>query len=193
MAFITRGGSADVTIPAGQYLVVGSVGAGTSKVSLSASTIAPNSLFIFAGQVTGGYLTLGTYSTPQIARIEASTACDIEYSVSATPTLGVSKAFANGLTAKAGGGQSGATLLSAELNRVTTVATAADSCLLGSAVPGATVWVVNAASANAMNVFPATGESINALAANTALSVAANKVIVFTCAVAGVWNSLLTA
>jgi hypothetical protein len=99
----------------------------------------------------------------------------------------------NGLTAFSGGGQASATALPSYINRVTTVAAAADSVKLPAAVAGLQITVINAAAANAMNVFPQTGEIINALAANTALSVAANKSVVFSCAVAGTWNSNLTA
>jgi len=98
----------------------------------------------------------------------------------------------NALTALAGGAQAG-TALTRELNRVTTVTTAADSVQLPAATVGKVVTVINAAAANAMAVFPQTGEIINALAANASISVAANKTIMFFCAVAGTWNSLLTA
>jgi hypothetical protein len=108
-------------------------------------------------------------------------------------TLGyVQLSAVNGLTALAGGAQAG-TALTRQINRVTTVATAADSVQLPLAVAGRSVTVINAAAANAMAVFPQTGEVINALAANSSISVAANKVINFYCAVAGTWNSLLTA
>lgn len=99
----------------------------------------------------------------------------------------------NALTAFAGGGQASATALTKQINRVTTVASAADSVKLPAAKAGAEVWVINAAAANAMTVYPQTGEVINALSANTGLSVAANKTIAFVCAVDGTWNSLLTA
>lgn len=99
----------------------------------------------------------------------------------------------NGITALAGGGQTGAPVLTQDINRVTTVATAADSVQLPKAVPGISVVVVNAAAANAMNMFPGAGDAINALTANTALSVAANKTLIAFCAVAGVWNTVLTA
>lgn len=106
----------------------------------------------------------------------------------------------NGITAFAGGGQASATQLNSAFNRVTVVGTAADSVKLpvcaaqnapnGSAVgPGTQVWVMNTA-ANSLNVFPATGDAINALAANTAIAVATVTGKVFTCAVAGTWQSL---
>lgn len=99
----------------------------------------------------------------------------------------------NGLTAFAGGGQASALQLNYRKSRVTTVATAADSVKLPKAVAGMSMTVINAAAANAMNVFPASGESINALSADTAISVAANKSIQFDCAVNGTWNTNLTA
>lgn len=100
---------------------------------------------------------------------------------------------ANALTAFAGGGQGSALQLAAEINRVTTVATAGDSVKLPVSAAGMSVVVINAAAANAMDCFPATGEVINALSANTALSIAANKCVAFFCAVAGTWNSIVTA
>jgi hypothetical protein len=100
---------------------------------------------------------------------------------------------ANAITAFAGGGQASATQLAAEINRVTVVATAGDSVKLPAAVAGRQVTVINADAADAMDCFPQTGEIINALAANTALSIAANKTVIFSCAVAGTWNSVVTA
>lgn len=96
---------------------------------------------------------------------------------------------ANGLTALAGGAQAGTPLING-INRVTTVASAADSCQLPSAIPGRRVVVINAAAANSMNVFPQTGEIINALAANAAYAHAANKGVEFVCAVTGTWNTI---
>jgi len=97
---------------------------------------------------------------------------------------------ANALTAFAGGGQASATLLPAAINRVTTVATAADSVKLPLARPGRQITVINA-SANSMNVFPQTGEFINGLAVNTAIALAGGATGIFTSAVTGTWNSLI--
>lgn len=99
---------------------------------------------------------------------------------------------ADALTAFAGGGQASATQLAKAINRVTIVATAGDSVKLPVSAAGMGVVVINA-SANAMDVFPSSGQAINALAADTAISVAANKTIKFYCAVTGTWNSILTA
>lgn len=109
-------------------------------------------------------------------------------------TTGVNVASAaNALTAHSGGGQGSALALTKAINRITTVAAGGDSVKLPSAVAGTEVTVINAAAANAMDCFPASGEVINALSANTALSIIANKTVSFFCAVSGIWNSLVTA
>lgn len=97
------------------------------------------------------------------------------------------------LTAKAGGGQGGATLCAAVINRFTTVATAADSGLLPAAKAGMQVTVTNAHASNSMNLFPATGEQINGAAANTAFALAAGKTAQFTSAANGAWHAVLSA
>ena len=94
------------------------------------------------------------------------------------------------LTARAGGGQGSATALPSAFNRVTTVATAGDSVKLPAAVAGAMIVVRNG-TATSMDVFPQTGQSINALAANTALAVAANTTAFFVSTVTGKWDSLI--
>lgn len=97
------------------------------------------------------------------------------------------------LIARAGGGQGAATLLTAMQNRVTTVAAPNDSVLLPPSVTGMNITVVNAAPANSMNVFPASGDKINALAANAAFAVAAGKTAEFFCTTAGQWHTILSA
>lgn len=98
------------------------------------------------------------------------------------------------MTALAGGAQAG-TALREGINRVTTVVTAADSVQLPSTqdTTGEDLVVINAAAANSMNVYPATGEKINAIAANGAFAMAANKVAAFYISGPGQWHSLLTA
>lgn len=97
------------------------------------------------------------------------------------------------LTALAGGGQTGATLNQYGTNRYTTVATAADSSIMPPAKAGDIIIVINAAAANSMNVFPASGEKFNALSGDAAFALASNKTAIFICAVDGTWNTVLTA
>lgn len=99
----------------------------------------------------------------------------------------------SGITAFATGGQASATQLTTDLNRVLTVATAADSVKLPDAVVGRAIFVKNAHATNSLNVFPKTGESINALSANAAYALAATKTAWFVCVVVGVWDTNLTA
>jgi hypothetical protein len=104
----------------------------------------------------------------------------------------------NAITAHAGGTQAGAIAdanaqLPAMQNRVTVVGTAADSVVLPTAVAGMNIVVANAAAVNSMNLFPNTGDAINALAANAAFAVAAGKVATLYCMVAGTWHALLSA
>jgi hypothetical protein len=96
--------------------------------------------------------------------------------------------YATGLTAHAGGGQGSATPLTGMLNFVSTVVTAGDSLLLPSAVPGMEVTVINQSStATGPNVFPQSGQTINALAANTAIAVPPQSVMIFFCGISGAW------
>jgi hypothetical protein len=100
---------------------------------------------------------------------------------------------ANALTAHVGGGQGSALALAKGINRVTTVASGGDSVKLPAATAGRALVVINAAASNAMDCFPASGDAINALAADTALSIAADSTVMFFCAVAGTWDSIVTA
>ena len=98
---------------------------------------------------------------------------------------------ANALTALAGGGQSGATLLSAALNRVTTVATDHDSAILPASSPGNVVAVFNK-GAHILDVYANGTEVINAIAASSPISLAAAKSAFFVCSVAGTWDTIPT-
>ncbi len=99
----------------------------------------------------------------------------------------------NAVTAATGSTQATGVPITAAVTRVTTVAVAGDSVTLPKAVPGMSLVVINAAAANSMDVFPAVGDSINALAGDAALAVAANKTVLLVCAVAGIWNAIVTA
>lgn len=99
----------------------------------------------------------------------------------------------NAITATAGGGQANAYQLTNAYNRVTVVATGGDSvklpALCNNGNVGMMVWVVNATAATSMNVFGQTGETINLIAANTAIAVVGASTKLFTCVAAGAWQS----
>jgi hypothetical protein len=90
------------------------------------------------------------------------------------------------ITAFAGGGQTNATLLAAQTNRITTVATAADSVKLPVSAAGLEIIVINS-GANAMQVFGSGTDTINDVATATGVSQPANSIDVYACPVAGKW------
>ena len=109
------------------------------------------------------------------------------------------------IVAFATGGQTSATALTSEINRIITVATIGDSVRLpatsvvpssgagyvaGSVVPGpgATIMVINH-GANAMQVYGAGTDTINDVATATGVSQMANSMVLYTCTSAGKWYS----
>ncbi len=103
-------------------------------------------------------------------------------------TVSAMQTTANNLTAHAGGGQANALALSAAMNRVTTVATAADSVALPASVAGMEVYVRND-GANAMQVFGTGTDTVNGVAAATGVSLAAAASATYRCVTTGAWVS----
>lgn len=101
---------------------------------------------------------------------------------------------ASAITAFAGGGQTGnaQSNLTNMINRLAVVATIGDSATLPASKVGLSVFIANDA-ANSANVFPALGDSINALGANTAFALAGGKNAMFYCTIAGKWHAVLSA
>ncbi len=83
-----------------------------------------------------------------------------------------------GITAYATGGQTNAVQLTASVNVVTTCATAQDSVKLPLAAEGLEVKVINVGAASC-DVFPSTGDFINALAVNLAEALAADTGVTY--------------
>lgn len=90
------------------------------------------------------------------------------------------------ITAHAGGGQANATALTTTINRVATVATAADSVKLPTSAAGMVVTVINS-GANACQVFGNNTATINGVASGTGVSLASGKTAVYSCVTAGAW------
>lgn len=106
----------------------------------------------------------------------------------------------SGIVAFAGGGQSSATRLTAAMNLVETVASAADSVMLPQAIPGTRVYINNA-TATSMQVFgmasnPNTGvgDTIAATNSNTQQATATGvaqtttTMMQYSCMKAGQWK-----
>lgn len=99
----------------------------------------------------------------------------------------------DGITAYASGGQTNARALTAAINRISTVATAADSVKLPPSEAGMVIYVVNGAASNSMQVFGAGTDTINDVATATGVAQAAGKSAVYVCPVAGKWYRTLSA
>lgn len=184
-------GSGTVTLPVtdGDFVVFDGTLGGLKDAGYSATNAAKTKVVMANGAVTSGGLavykdTAGTVGEPGATSTLAGNLAVAGYNIHSN---------ANALTAHVGGGQGSALQLAKEVNRVTTVASAGDSVKLPASVAGMQVTVINAAAANAMDCFPSSGDAINALVADTALSIVANSTVIFTCAVAGVWNTVVTA
>lgn len=96
------------------------------------------------------------------------------------------------LTAHAGGTQAAALLLTSVVNRVSTVATAADSVKLPLAIAGAICIVINDA-VNSLQAFGSGTDTINDVATATGIPVQGKTMAVFFCstaAAAGKWYSI---
>ena len=149
-------------------------GAGADTINGLASVAAPvNSVAMYTCTLTG------TWETDAVGQGFAGN----------LPTV----SSTNAITAFAGGGQASGVLLNSVINRITTVATVADSVKLPVAAAGLLITVYNAAAANSLNVFPNTSDAINALAANTAFALPAGKNSTFGSAVNGQWHAILSA
>jgi hypothetical protein len=95
----------------------------------------------------------------------------------------------SGITAHAGGGQSGATPLTTPLNSVKFVASPGDSVLLPPAVAGMEVLVLNINDVNAIQVFATGSDQINLIAGNVGISQLPDTSILYTSVVSGFWTS----
>lgn len=160
--------------------------ASTARTNLGLGTSATHDIGFFL-QSANNLSDLASVPTT-LTNLGLSSSSNVTFASLTTTGLNISS-HVDALTAHAGGGQGSALALTHAINRVTTVATTGDSVKLPAALAGETVVVINAAASNAMDCFPATGEIINALAANTAISIAANSKLTFVCAVNGTWNS----
>ena len=89
--------------------------------------------------------------------------------------------------------QGGGTAITAAINRVSTVATADDALTLPAATAGKVIKVKNAHATNQIGIFPAVGETINALSPDAVYALPALKMVEFNCVSAGTWDTILTA
>jgi hypothetical protein len=109
-----------------------------------------------------------------------------EYALTTNDSFGYPTfTVANTLTATAGGTQAAALALTAGVNRITVVATAADSVRLPAMVPGQLAIVINSDAADSTQVFGAGTSTINGVATATGVALAAGKTGIYVAVTAG--------
>lgn len=102
-------------------------------------------------------------------------------SIAGTGAVFVPGSAVVGITAHAGGGQASAVALTGAVNRVDTVATAADSVALPAPTTvGQQIVVINNAAVNSMQVFGSGTDTINGVATATGVAQAAGKHAIYT-------------
>lgn len=141
--------------------------------------------------VIGAMAAARTITLPDPGAAASFVLTEAAQTINGVKTFGALNLFkaTNAITAFAGGGQGSAVALTSTINSITVCATAGDSVKLPTATAGSLIQVSNLGAAYA-NVFPATGDLIDALAANTAVSLPVNGSIIFTCSVAGSWKTV---
>lgn len=123
-----------------------------------------------------------------LARMNEDVTADLTVVGDLTVTGHIISSLTTGITAFAGGGQGSATALTTDYNIVTTVATAADSVKLPTAVAGLVITVKNTA-ANACDVYPFSGDAINGGSADASISLPANVAKTFICNSTSNWET----
>lgn len=104
--------------------------------------------------------------------------------------IGGEATLTTGIVAHAGGGQALATLLTTDVNIVSTVASSGNSVKFAAgSVTTSTNRVIVNRGANSLNAFPAVGGSIDSLGVNAAFAVPSNTVMIFRSSSATQWYS----
>jgi hypothetical protein len=125
----------------------------------TAGNITGSYLFGNGSQLTGVLTTSSSSSVSTSGNVTGGNIISSGYIINSV-TTGVT---ANGTT------QGTATAITKSINIVSTVASGANGVVLPTAIAGMTIYITNT-SGNALNVFPASGASINSGSANASIS-----------------------
>ena len=148
----------------------------SSTTTLATSTSA-QTVSLGAGATVSGSTKTMNIGTAGVSG--STTAINIGSAVSgATSTTTLNGLVIDSISAAvnaAGTTQATATALVSNINNVTVVATGATGVRLPTAVAGMRILIRNSDSADTLNIYPATGGTINALGANTAFTLTAGS------------------
>jgi hypothetical protein len=156
--------------------------------NVTAGNVYANSGTIGANLLTG---TLTTAAQPNITSVGTLTSISSSGNITAPSHIantGYFVASVNAAVSAAGTAQGNATVLASQVNVTSTVASGA-GVALPSATAGMRITVINTA-ANAVLVYPASGGTINSLAANAAFSLAASGRLDFQAVSTTQWYTL---
>ena len=176
--FATNVSTANTTINTAQTSGTFTLGgtSGTGIITLGQSTVSQTTN-IQAGATASGSTKTMNIGTAGVSG--STTTINIGSAVSgATSTTTLSGLVVNSISAAvsaAGTAQGTATALVSNINNVTVVATGATGVRLPTAVAGMRILIRNSDSADTLNIYPATGGTINALAANAAFTLTAGS------------------
>ena len=179
---ITLQGTTTSTIALGTSVTSGTISvggtSGTGTITVGQSTVSQTTN-IQAGATASGSTKAINIGTAGLSG--STTAINIGSAVSgATSTTTLNGLAVNSISAAvsaAGTTQGTATGLVSNINNVTVVATGATGVRLPTAVAGMRILIRNSDSADTLSIYPATGGTINALAANAAFTLAAGSTI----------------
>jgi len=160
----------------------------TGTITLGQSTVSQTTN-IQAGATASGSTKTVNIGTAGVSG--STTAINIGSAVSgATSTTTLNGLVVNSISAAvsaAGTDQAGATGLVSNINNVTVVTAAAAGVRLPTAVAGMRILIRNSDSLDILSIYPATGGTINALAANAAFTIIAGATIELVATTATQW------
>lgn len=140
--------------------------------------------------VSGGFIEFGAVNVPYVLAPDASVRL-VSFATGTWTPIPSEKAYVQSVAA-AGVSQGTATPVLASypfaLVRVTASAVGATGVILPASLAGMRFVVKNADAADAVALYPATGENFEGVAANTALSIPAGGSIELECTLNGVWS-----
>jgi hypothetical protein len=188
--FATNQSTANTTICSSQTsgsLTIGGTN-GTGQQVFGRSTQTQETSISIGATVSGSTKTINI-GTAGVSG--STTAINIGSAVSgATSTTTLNGLIVNSISAAVsatGTTQAGATGLVSNINNVTVVTAAAAGVRLPTAVAGMRILIRNSDSADTLSIYPATGGTINALAANAAFTLAAGSTIELMATTATQW------
>jgi sugar lactone lactonase YvrE len=212
-ALTVQGNTAIVgTATVGSLTVTGTVSFSANTSNIGVGSSLSSGTWTAGGTSGTGIITLGQSTVSQTTNIQAgatasgstktmnigtaglsgsTTAISIGSAVSgATSTTTLNGLVINSISAAvsaAGTDQAGATGLVSNINNVTVVTAAAAGVRLPTAVAGMRILIRNSDSLDILSIYPATGGTINALAANAAFTIIAGATIELMATTATQW------